>query len=102
MTGNPYDTDNAYQAGYQDGKEAGMKAQNGNEPRVKRPHGLIELRDQGGTLVGDVIRTSAGLTVYHPRLKQGDLVRSFKHPVFVPWSAVLYWSISPNRDTADE
>lgn len=71
------------------------------EPRVKRPQGLIELRDQAGTLVGDVIRTSAGLTVYNPVLKQGDLVRSFKHPVNVPWNGVLYWTLS-DRKAADE
>ena len=59
-----------------------------------RPKGIIELRDRAGTMVGDLARTGSGLTVYNAKLKEaeGDTVRDFKHPVFVPWGAVLYWS----------
>ena len=72
------------------------------EPRVPRPMGLVELRDGAGTMVGDLTRTSGGLTVYSAKLKEkdGDQVREFHKPVFIPWSSVLYWSVSPRKDGA--
>ena len=70
-----------------------MNPDNGQN-RTMRPRGIIELRDQAGTMVGDLSRTSTGLTVYDAKLKAADSddMRAFKQPVFVPWSAVLYWS----------
>ena len=70
------------------------------EQRVVRPQGLIELRDQAGTMVGDITRTAAGLVVHSAKLKppDSDNIRDFKHPVNVPWSSVLYWSVRKGRD----
>ena len=67
---------------------------------VVRPMGLIELRDRAGTMVGDITRTESGLTVYSAKLKEvdSDNMRDFKHPVNVPWSSVLYWSVRKGRD----
>ena len=64
------------------------------KPRAVRPRGIVELRDRGGTMVGDLSRTSSGLTVYDAKLKAADSddMRAFKQPVFVPWQSVLYWS----------
>ena len=61
-----------------------------------RPQGLVELRDGGGTMVGDISRTGTGIIVYNAHLKKADSERAleFHQPVNVPWSAVLYWSIS--------
>ena len=67
---------------------------------IHRPHGLVELRDQAGTFIGDIARTAGGLTIYNPKLKDkvGDGACEFNQPVFVPWGAVLYWSVSKGQN----
>ena len=67
--------------------------------RAVRPKGLIELRDQAGTMVGDLTRTSTGLTVHNAFLKAADSdnVRDFKHPVFVPWGGGAILEHRPQR-----
>ena len=70
---------------------------------VRWPKGLVELKDQAGMMVGDIARTAAGLTIYNAKLKEkvGDGIREFHQPVNVPWSAVLYWSVSNKKDSND-
>lgn len=51
------------------------------------PYGLVELTNQGGTLLGYIQRTAEGLLVKQATLEG----RKFKGTVFVPWTSVLYW-----------
>ena len=62
---------------------------------VRRPRGVVQLRDNGGTLLGEIADTRRGLAIRNARLNDGGgQIQHFGHLVFVPWSSVLYWSIT--------